>query len=672
MTDASQLLLWMVLPVTLLVASTTLAALLRGKALALVYPLTIVAALIAASIDAFAMVAGGASTGSLPLGLPAIGLHFRLDALSGFFGIVVNVGAVGAALYGMGLDRKHEVSPRIEPFFALFIAAMNVVLLADDAYSFLFFWELMSVTSWLLVLARHEEGETRRAAHIYLVMASIGTIALLFAFGGMAGPAGSYTFDAIRATRLDPAIASLVLFAAFVGTSSKAGIMPLHAWLPLAHPAAPSHVSALMSGVMTKVAVYGLLRIVFDLLGAPSWWWSLPFIILGALTAVGALLYALMDTDLKRVLAYSTIENIGIIYVGIGLSLAFGATGQAAAAAVAMTAALLHAIYHSWYKSLLFLGAGAVQHATGSRNLDSLGGLIHRMPRTAVMFLVGALAISALPPLNGFVSEWLLFQAVLAGPDLPEPVLRFLTPVVGGLLALAAALAAACFVRVYGIVFLGRPRSNDAAGAHEVPRLQVQAMGFLAVLCVAGGLLGGVAVAAIGPVIDLVVGARLPGLNTGPTPLSLVAFESARSIYDAVTIAGFVAIAATLTALLLHWISDRRTRRGPAWDCGFPNPSPLTQYSASSFAQPLRRVYGSTAFSARETIDMPRPGEQRAARIDVRLTDHLWNVFYAAPAGAVSGMASKLNRLQFLTIRRYLVLMFAALIILLLVTAVRS
>jgi formate hydrogenlyase subunit 3/multisubunit Na+/H+ antiporter MnhD subunit len=503
-------------------------------------------------------------------------------------------------------------------------------------------------------------------------MASIGTIALLFAFGGMAGPAGGYDFDTIRSASLDPLVAALVLTAVLVGTGSKAGIMPLHAWLPLAHPAAPSHVSALMSGVMTKVAIYGLLRVVFDLLGEPSWWWSLPFIILGAATAVGALLYAVMDNDLKRVLAFSTVENIGIIYVGIGLGLAFGSTGHKPAAAVAITAALVHVISHSWYKSLLFLGAGAVQHATGRRDFDGLGGLIHRMPRTAVFFLVGALAISALPPLNGFVSEWLLFQSVLAGPELAEPILRFLTPAVGGLLALSAALAAACFVRVYGIVFLGRPRSSEASAAHEVPAAQVFAMGFLATLCVAGGLLGGLAVAGLGPVLDLVIGARLPGVNLGPTPFSLVAFDSARSIYDAVTITAFVAIAGTLTTLLLHWISERRTRRGPAWDCGFPDPSPMTQYTASSFAQPLRRVYGSTAFAAREKVDMPRPGETRPARLEVKLTDHIWNAVYVRPAAAVLALADRLNALQFLTIRRYLVLMFSALIILLLVTAVRS
>jgi len=669
MLDGADPLRLMALAIALLLVSAILAAALHRRFLVAVYPLCLVAALFGAAVDLGVLLTGASATAHLPVGLPTIGLRFRIDALSAFFGLVVNLGVAASTLYGIGLDRQKDLSKRIEPYFPAFAAAMNLVLLADDAFGFLFFWELMSVTSWALVLANHENAEARRAAHVYLLMASIGTAALLFAFGGLAGPAGGYEFSTIRAAEHGPLIAGLVLFAVLVGTGSKAGIMPLHAWLPLAHPAAPSHVSALMSGVMTKVAIYGLIRVVFDLIGSPEWWWSLPFIVLGALTAVGALLYAVIDEDLKRVLAYSTVENIGIVYVALGLSIAFAATGLEAAAAVAMTAALLHVIFHSWYKSLLFLGAGAVLHATGRRDLAGLGGLIHRMPRTAFLFLVGALAISALPPLNGFVSEWLLFQAVLAGPNFPEPILRFLIPAVGGLLALAAALAAACFVRVYGIVFLGRPRSPEASAAHEVAPAQWGAMALLAALCIGGGLFAVPVIDMLRPVTTALVGASLPGSGAGPTPFSLVAFDSARSVYDAPTIAIFVAISAALTTLLVHWVSNRRTRRAPAWDCGFPDPSPSTQYSASSFAQPLRRVYGTIAFSARERVDMPEPGEIRAASFTVELTDHIWQQLYARPATAVDLISKRLNGLQFLTVRRYLVLMFSALIALLLVTA---
>ena len=253
-----------------------------------------------------------------------------------------------------------------------------------------------------------------------------------------------------------------------LGAGSKAGLVPLHAWLPLAHPAAPSHVSALMSGVMTKVAVYGFVRIVFDLLGSPDWWWSVAVLAVGGVTATLGVLYALMQRDLKRVLAYSTIENIGIIFTGLGLALAFKAEGLDWVAALALTAALLHVFNHTLFKSLLFFGAGAVLNATGERDMEKLGGLIHRMPQTAVAMLVGCVAISALPPFNGFVSEWLTFQAILLSPQLPSWGLKLIIPAVGALLALSAALAAACFVKVFGVCFLGR-RAHAAAAARTKP-----------------------------------------------------------------------------------------------------------------------------------------------------------------------------------------------------------
>ncbi len=640
------------------------------RALAAVYPICIAAGVMAAFADLSALIDDSSRGFSVPLGLPTIGLHVSLDALSAFFGLIVNMGVLTAAIYGMGLDRGQDLSPRVEPFFPAFAAAMNLVLIAGDAFGFLFSWELMSLTSWALVVSRHRDEASRHAGHVYLVMAAIGTTSLLFAFGGLAGAAGGYAFDAIRALPASPLVSVLILFGTIVGAGSKAGIAPLHAWLPLAHPAAPSHVSALMSGVMTKVAIYGLIRIVFDLLGPPVWWWALPFLLLGAATAVLGLLYAVLDRDLKRVLAYSTVENIGIIFVGLGLALAFKASGLAAAAAVAMAATLLHCLNHSWFKSLLFLGAGAVLHATGRRDFDGLGGLIHRMPATAALALAGVMSISALPPFNGFVSEWLLFQAVLAGPGFPEPVLRFLSPAVGAMLALAAALAAACFVRVFGIVFLGRPRSPEAAAADETSKPQLAAMAMLAGLCLFGGLFGSVMVSMLQALLQSLVGAPLPGAGSGPTPFSLVAFNAARSIYDAPTIAIFLLISGTLTTILVHRFSGRGTRLGPPWDCGFPDSSPVTQYSASSFSQPLRRVYGTTFFGAAESIDMPAPGDQRAARFSVRLQDYAWEFLYRAPANAVLTASERLNALQFLTIRSYLMLMFSALIVLLVIAAI--
>ncbi len=309
-------------------------------------------------------------------------------------------------------------------------------------------------------------------------------------------------------------------------------------------------------------------------------------------------------------------------------------------------------------------------HATGRKDLNALGGLIHRMPKTAFFWLTGALAISALPPLNGFVSEWLLFQAVLAGPAFPEPILRFLTPVLGAMLALAAGLAAACFVRAYGTVFLGRPRSKEAADAHEVPFVQVAAIGLLAALCVLGGLFGGFSAYAIGPLLTSLTGTELTGLANGPTRLSLIAFDQARAIYDAPTIALFVTLSSITTMLFVHLVSNRRTRRAPAWDCGFPDASPATQYTGSSFSQPLRRVYKGVVLGTVEMLDMPPPGDLRPAHFSVRFRDYAWRNLYAAPAVGLLALAGRFNVFQFLSIRRYLVLMFSTLIVLLIVTAV--
>ena len=420
---------------------------------------------------------------TLPLGLPWLGAHFRLDALSAFFLIVVNLGSAVASLFALGYGQHEKAPERVLPFFPAFLAGMNLVLLADDAYAFLFSWELMSLTSWALVMAHHQEPANVRAGYLYLVMACFGTLALLLAFGLLAGPNGGYDFAAIRAGTMTPGFAALALALALLGAGSKAGLVPLHVWLPLAHPAAPSHVSALMSGVMTKVAVYGFIRIVFDLLGEPVlWWWGGVVLALGGITAVLGVLYALMQHDLKRLLAYHTVENIGIIFIGLGLALAFQANQMYASAALALTAALFHDLNHSLFKSLLFLGAGAVLTATGERDMERLGGLIHPMPWTALAFLIGAAAISALPPLNGFVSEWLTFQAILISPELPQWLLKFLVPAIGAALALSAALAAACFVKAFGITFLGRARSPAAAQARETDRYSLTALFILSLI----------------------------------------------------------------------------------------------------------------------------------------------------------------------------------------------
>lgn len=622
-----------------------------------------------AGVSAFTAIFAPAGALVLPLGLPWIGMHLRLDALSAVFLLLVNLGGAAASLYGLGYGRHDHEPGRVLPFFPAFLAGMSLVPLADDAYTFLLAWEFMSLASWALVVAHDREPENVRAGLVYILMATFGTLALMLAFGLLSGGAPEgYAFDAVRAAPPGAVGGALVLGLALLGAGSKAGLVPLHVWLPLAHPAAPSHVSALMSGVMTKVAVYGFIRIVFDLAGPAAWWWGIPVLAAGGTAAVIGVLQAMLQDDTKRALAFSTIENIGFIFVGLGLALAFRANGMEAAAALAFTAALFHALNHAVMKSLLFFGAGAVLTATGSRQMGMLGGLIHRMPVTSLVVLVGCVAIAALPPLNGFASEWLIFQAILLSPELPAWGLKLLVPAVGALLALAAALAAACFVRFYGIVFLGRPRSPAAGEAEEVDGFSRAAMIALALACVLAGLLPGLVIDALQPAVGALIGARMPAQGSVAW-LSIIPVAESRSSYNGLLVFAFIALSAGLAALAIHRFASRAVRRAPAWDCGFPDASPLTQYSPASFAQPVRRVFARSLFAARERIEMPPPGSLAPARFSASERDPAWTLLFHPLARAVSAVAERANRLQYLTIRQYLALVFCALVALLLVLA---
>lgn len=626
---------------------------------------------------------------TLPLGLPWLRVHLRLDALSAFFVlVVVGIGGV-SALFGWGyhqtghgttqdIAETHDdagaghgaASGPVLPFFPLFLAGMILVPVADDAFAFLLGWEFMSLASWLLVLSTHREAGTPHAAQVYLLMASFGTMALLLAFGVLAGADGAYDFTSIRMRQISGAPAALVLGLVLLGAGSKAGMVPLHVWLPLAHPAAPTHVSALMSGVMTKIALYALIRVLFDLLGPPDWWWGAVVLVLGGITAVLGVLYALMQRDLKTLLAYSSVENIGIILIGLGLALAFQANSQSAAAALALTAALLHVLNHAIFKSLLFFGAGAVLAATGLRDMEKLGGLIHGMPQTAFAFLVGCVAIAALPPLNGFVSEWLTFQAIISGAYLPQWTLKFLVPVAGVLLALSATLAAACFVRAFGITFLGRPRSPAAAAAREVGvRLRGPMFG-LALICALIGVLPHAVLIWLDPVVrGLLRTPSLPPLHNDWLWLTPVAERT--SSYSGVIIIATIAALSSLLALGIHRFASARVRRTIPWGCGFTDPDPeaVTQYTASSFAQPIRRVFGSLVFQSREVVDMPAPGETRAAHFTLIERDPAWAYLFTPLLRAVFWITERTDTLQSFTIRRYLALMFLALVALMTMVA---
>lgn len=593
----------------------------------------------------------------LPIGYALGWTRLALDPLSAYFLLVINLVGAIVSLYAVAHEHGQARAARRLVPYPLFLAGLNLVPLAADAFSFLVAWEFMSLASWALILAKPEDAAARRAAQIYLAMAVAGALALLAAFGLMAGTEGQYDFATLRAR---PAGSLAVFVLVLLGAGSKAGLVPLHAWLPLAHPAAPSHVSALMSGAMTKVALYAVIRLILDLNGQPAWWWGGILLALGAGTALVGVLFALIERDIKTALAWSTVENIGIIAGALGLTLAFATSGLPVLAGLALTAALLHALNHALFKSLSFMAAGAVLHATGTRDLERLGGLGRRMPRTGWIFLAAALALAALPPLNGFAGEWLLFQALLGGIDLPHATLKFILPVAAALFALTAALAAAVACRLYGIAFLGRPRSAAAAEAQDVAPAMQLAMAAGAGLCLLFGLLPAAVAGLAAPAV-----AQMLGPLAGPAIALPFALPAGSTVYvaTALMLAGLVLVAAVLMAA--GRLSPMPARRAPAWDCGFPDARAETQYTASSLTQPLRRVFGRTAFTAHETVVMPEPGDPAPARHGLALADRLWQGLYVPLGHGVELIARQAMRLQRLTIRGYLMLMFGTLIVLL-------
>ncbi|HEX8962542.1 MAG TPA: proton-conducting transporter membrane subunit [Rhodocyclaceae bacterium] len=394
----------------------------------------------------------------LAIGLPDLPFHLRFDNLTAIFAMLIGFSSAGISVFGAGYFRHLPARNLLCFEYHLFLASMLMVLLADDAYAFMVAWESMALSSFFLVTTDHHQPEIRRAGYLYLLIAHVGAIAILLSFGVMTKGSGDYSFDGMRAQHLSPFWSSAAFLLALFGFGAKAGLLPVHVWLPEAHPAAPSPVSAMMSGVMLKTAIYGLLRVSFDLLDTPIWWWGVVALVVGLATAAFGVLYSTVQSDMKRLLAYSSIENIGLITVAIGLTLMFHAYRMDGLAALALTATLYHCLAHSGFKSLLFLATGSVLHATQERSLGKLGGLIHRMPWVAWLALTGVIASAGLPPLSGFVSEWLLLQGFLFSPGLPHPWLNMIVPVAAALVALVAALAGFAMVKFFGIIFLGQMR----------------------------------------------------------------------------------------------------------------------------------------------------------------------------------------------------------------------
>jgi hydrogenase-4 component B len=591
--------------------------------------------------------------------MPGGGLHVEIDVLSAFFLLPVFGLSALTGLYGRSYLAHAEPGAALSWFHLnLLTAAMALVVVARDGLLFLLAWEIMALAPFFLVIFDDRRQSTRHAAWIYLAAAHLGTAFLLVMFVLLGNLAGSSDFAGYGAMlRGNPALSSAVFLLALIGFGSKAGIVPAHVWLPEAHPAAPSHASALMSGAMIKVGIYGIVRML-TLLGAPPPWWGWTLLAAGAASGVLGVLYALAQHDLKRLLAYSSVENIGIILIGIGIGVLGLAYGNPALVTLGFAAGLWHVVNHSIFKGLLFLGAGSVQHATHTVELDELGGLLRRMPWTGTCFLIGSAAIVGLPPLNGFISEFLLIYSGYAALLLPTPAVAasgLLTLVAMGLIG---GLATACFAKAFGIVFPGAPRSSETEHAQEAAAPMVIVMVALAVLCVAIGFAGPWVIFALRAVV--VAASGLPAVE-----ISAALNPACRSLATAIVLfMVLVVLSAFLWAARAWRLARTGVRRAPVWGCGFRRPTVRMQYTASSFTQPLVTQFR-LLIANREAVVAPLGYFPGAASYASDSGDPFLRLLFAPTFRWFRGLASQLNVIQHGHIHVYVLYIAATLIALL-------
>jgi hydrogenase-4 component B len=626
-----------------------------------------------------------ASAGLLALGLIAISggspvtaqagtvlgfvvVHVRFDALAGLFLVALGTVGIAASVFGIGYEAHgpHSRQPdRTRAAYPVFLASLALVFGADDAFAFLLAWELMALSSAVLVVGARPSQDVARTGYLYLTLTHLATAAIVIGFAVLAATAGTTDFAAFgaAAATLPPGARSIVFVLLLVGFGTKAGAIPLHVWLPRAHPVAPSHVSALMSGVMIKAGIYGLVRFGLEILGPGPEWWGLLVLAIGLASAVLGVLYALMEHDLKRLLAFHSIENIGIILIGVGVAMLASGAGASVLAGLALTAALFHTLNHALFKSVLFLAAGSVQAAARTRDLNVLGGLARAMPLTAITFGIGAAAISGLPPLNGFASEWLTYQGLIGagGTETLSLLARAATLVAVAGLGLTTALAIACFVKATGMTFLALPRGRGAADAVETSRSMGMAMAFTALLCVVIGV-------AAGPVVGVIGGVAAGPLHLGAVaPAGLeVPVIGLGAVYAAMPVALLIAAIATIT----WWLGRRRraVRRVPTWTGGVV-PEAAFEYTATSYAKLIRLYFGPILRPAREISVELHPGTPfpRTVRYHGRVSHLIDERLYGPLHHAAVAAAQLIRRLQSGSLQLYLAYAVSALIALLLV-----
>ena len=615
---------------------------------------------VAALAGIFLAVGQPPETMVLPLGLPDLPFHIRLDSLSSFFLLLLGLAGAGISTFAAGYFRSGEgTAPALLGLhYHVFLATMAIVMLADDAYLFMVAWESMALSSYFLVTSHHRIPEIRSAGFLYLVMAHVGATCILLSFGVLQGGSWHFTFEAMRGASLTPFVATTAFLLALIGFGAKAGLVPMHVWLPEAHPAAPSPVSAMMSGLMLKTAIYGILRISFDLLHVRLWWWGVLMLALGLFSALFGAIFAAVQADMKRLLAYSSIENIGLIFTGIGLSILFETCNLHLFAALALSAALIHSLNHAFFKSLLFLVTGSVLHATKTRNLGKLGGLIRRMPWVASLALIGTLSIAGLPPFNGFVSEWLLLQSFLFTPQIPHAFINMLIPLGAAALALTAALAAYVMVKFYGIIFLGQPREASLANAHDANWLERIGLGWLAAGCILIGVLPQLALGAAGAVTSHLLN---QAVRPGSTVWWIAPIAPEQASYSGLILLAGIVCVVGITFVLVRILAHGRVRRTAPWDCGYPWQTPRMQDTAEGFGQPIRHMFGIFFRMERE---LPSPADS-APRYRIYLEDRLWRGIYLPIARGVQALADAVSILQGGRLAIYLLYSFLTLLALL-------
>ncbi len=611
---------------------------------------------------------------SVPSGIPLFAYSFSYDALGGFFNLTLAIVAIAVSIYSFGYLKEFEGRRNIGFFgflFHLTLLSLTMIFTADNAFLFLIAWEVMALATYGLVAFYHEQRESRQAGLLYLIMSHVDVGCLLLGFAVLIQGSGSAEFASFHnaAAHLSSARQSAAFVLFFLGFGIKAGVIPFHIWLPAAHPVAPSNMSALLSGIVIKTGIYGMTRIFLDSLGGVPSWAGLVVLIVGVVSAVLGVLYALMEHDLKRLLAYHSIENIGIILMGLGAALIFRVAGHPLLAGIALIAAMFHTLNHAIFKCLLFLGAGSVLHSTGTRNMEEMGGLIRPMPVTAFCFLVGAVAISGLPPLNGFVSEWLTYQSLLAGFGATGGLTRLLFPLAGSMLALTGALAAACFVKAFAITFLALPRGEESRQVHEAPRSMLIGMGVLTFACMALGLgmtwflrvFGAMTTQLLGQTVGanlvtgdgLVLSAGVPHGGTVSTVFITVAL-----------------VVLLIPAALLVSIGTKRfgRRRGPVWDCGLPGLTGENEYTATAFSKALRMVF-SVLYKPRREIQAVfdvSPYFPKEIRFESEIEPTFEKRLYAPLQELIFTVSEKMRAIQAGSIHVYLAYIFITLILLLL------